>query len=445
VKKCETVVIGAGLAGLAAAESLDSAGVDVTVLEAAPFPGGRAWSEPYQGYLLEAGPHTFRGQSDALWGLIDRLGLSDEVETMDGRAGRYVMRDSRLFRVPSGPVEFLLSGLFSAQGKWAALRGLFKAGDPTDRSVAQWMDRRFGTEIRRTLVDPVVGGIFASDSTHLDMSRAFPKVWHRTGASGRLIPAIFGKSAPSTERSGVYALRGGFGQLVSAVAERLGTRMRLAEAVEKIQAIPEGGFRVVSKTGGIFATAQVVVATEVGGLKQLLPSLLPDSAEPVGRLQCVPVATVSLGGPSPSPLPEGFGALLPRDQGFRMLGAIHVSSLVPERAPAGHWLATAYLGGLHDPDILELTDAQLLETTTRELSRIAGSTLEISMGRVHRHQWGIPQPNLDSLDALEALNDLVRPYPGLNLAGSYLGGVSVEMAVRSGVEAADKVLQDLSA
>ena len=139
---CDAVVVGAGPAGLAAAESLASAGVDVAVLEAASHPGGTAWSEWWEGYLLETGPHTFRGASDALWGLIERLQLLDEVEAMDPRAARYILREGRLYRVPNGPLDFLLSGLLSPRAKWQVLGGLLKAGDCSDRSVAQWMERR---------------------------------------------------------------------------------------------------------------------------------------------------------------------------------------------------------------------------------------------------------------------------------------------------------------
>tara|TARA_Y100001934_G_C11949507_1_gene584192 strand:- start:1 stop:519 length:519 start_codon:yes stop_codon:yes gene_type:complete len=172
---------------------------------------------------------------------------------------------------------------------------------------------------------------------------------------------------------------------------------------------------------------------------------MPDTLEVLQQLSSVPMATVSLGGTGQPPLPDGFGALLPRDEGFRMLGAVHVSAMVPERAPAGHWLVTVYLGGRHDPKILDLDDADLQELARRELSQLAGRVLSVSMGRVYRHPRGIPQPDLRSPRALKALQDDVGRRPGLNLAGSYLGGVSVEVAVRSGLEAAAQVREELAA
>ncbi|MBM65082.1 MAG: protoporphyrinogen oxidase [Myxococcales bacterium] len=254
VKHCDAVVVGAGPAGLAAAESLASAGIDVTVLEAASHPGGRAWSERWKGYLLETGPHTFRGESEALWGLLERLELMDEVEAMDGRAARYILRQGRLFRVPNGPLDFFMSGLLSPGSKWQVVWGLMKAGSLEDRSVAQWMERRFGTEFRRSVIDPMVGGIFASDSENLDMARAFPKLWQRTGASGRVLPSVLRSASTGGGRRGVYALRGGFGQLAEAVASRLGSQLHLAEPVSCIEVGSDGSYHVCAASGAVYST-----------------------------------------------------------------------------------------------------------------------------------------------------------------------------------------------
>ena len=128
-----------------------------------------------------------------------------------------------------------------------------------------------------------------------------------------------------------------------------------------------------------------------------------------------------------------------------MLGAIHVSALVPERAPAGHWLVTLYLGGRQDPEVLDLDDGQLEAIASEELSRLAARPLSISMARVYRHPSGIPQPDLNSSQVLNAVTKAVDGSPGLRLAGSYLGGVSVEMAVHSGIEAAQQVQKELAA
>jgi oxygen-dependent protoporphyrinogen oxidase len=439
----DALVIGAGPAGLAAAFALSKAGLKIQLLEASDHAGGKAWSERFEGYLVETGPHTFRGQSKHILSLIEELGLNSQLLAVDAAKARFIFRAGRLHRLPARGLEFLSTPLLSRRAKVSTLFGLLRRGRDGERSVADWFTRRFGSEFHRILVQPMVGGIFAGDSAELDMQRAFPNLWQQTGARGRLLPALL--RSRKGQRRGVFMLQGGFAQLAEAMTERLNGCLRTQQRVVSIGVKSAGVYRVDCASGESFESAKLVLATPLAGLKHLLPDLLPGTKLCLEGLVSASMISVSLGGPGKSPLPAGFGALIPRSEGLRMLGVINVSALSAERSPKDHWLATLYFGGTGDAEIINLDDSCLLTLAELELEKLCSTPFQPLFRRVVRHTNAIPQPDLNSSRALAILGQQIANAPGLHLAGSYLGGVSLDAAIASGFEAAAAVQKELAA
>ena len=82
--QADAVVIGAGMAGLAAADALHQRRRAVTVLEAAPGVGGLARAIRVGGELIEPYYHHIFPQDHETRALIDRLGLSNRLEWRRG-------------------------------------------------------------------------------------------------------------------------------------------------------------------------------------------------------------------------------------------------------------------------------------------------------------------------------------------------------------------------
>ena len=66
-------------------------------------------------------------------------------------------------------------------------------------------------------------------------------------------------------------------------------------------------------------------------------------------------------------LPPGFGFLVPRSEGTRMLACTFVHNKFPHRAPEDKGILRCFLGGARDEAVLALTDDEMLETVHREL------------------------------------------------------------------------------
>src|SRR5262245_38830857 len=117
----KTIVVGGGLAGLAAATFLARGGADVTVLEKAPAPGGRAASHTDGGWGLNQGPHAlYRGGAGIR--VLRELGIEPKGG-MPPAAGSALFADRRHI-LPAGAVSMLSTGLLSLGGKMEAARWL---------------------------------------------------------------------------------------------------------------------------------------------------------------------------------------------------------------------------------------------------------------------------------------------------------------------------------
>ena len=119
-------IIGAGITGLTAAFYLKRKGVPVTVFEASNRAGGVIQSSRQNGFLAEFGPNTILETSPKIPQLVRDLNLeSRRIYTNPNSKNRYLVRGKKPVAMPSSPLGFLTTELFSARAKLAVLREPF--------------------------------------------------------------------------------------------------------------------------------------------------------------------------------------------------------------------------------------------------------------------------------------------------------------------------------
>jgi len=135
----------------------------------------------------------------------------------------------------------------------------------------------------------------------------------------------------------------------------------------------------------------------------------------------------------------GFGMLIPRVEGFNILGAIFSSSLFPNRAPAGHLTLTCYVGGERQPEIAVLPPEQLFDLVCEDLRVLLG--VQGKPVFTHHHFWprAIPQYNVGYGKFKDLMSEMEATAAGLFLAGHYREGISVGDSIVSGGNAAERV------
>ena len=171
----------------------------------------------------------------------------------------------------------------------------------------------------------------------------------------------------------------------------------------------------------------------------------PLSFAPLGEIRYPPVASVVLGfrREDVAHPAAGFGMLIPKIEGFKILGTIFSSSLFPNRAPAGHITLTSYVGGERYPELASLPFDQLVDLTCADLRVLLGLKGRPTFQHCVFYPRAIPQFNVGFGRYRDHMAALERQAPGLFLAGHYRDGISLGDSIVSACNVADRVGQYL--
>jgi oxygen-dependent protoporphyrinogen oxidase len=440
------IVVGAGISGLACAYALKKSGVDVLLLESSPTPGGMIHSVEDQGFLFETGPQSF-SSTKSLNALIQDLDLNQEFVPAPAGAPRYIFVDGKLKPVPLSPPAFLGSSLLKWSTKFSILRELFQKSFPPadDESIADFVRRKFSPELLNLLVAPFVSGIYAGDPEKISLRAAFPALHEAEKIAGSVIRGMTKVSKQRTEprrKMTLASFRRGNQTLIDALATRLGDSLRTDIRVTHVSRDDHGGFALhVNESSGLnqFQAAQLVLATPTYVAASLLKSIAPSAADALAQIEYAPVAVVSLGyrRADVAHSLSGFGFLVPRSAGVKILGTVWSSSLFPNRAPADHVQLTSFLGGATDPDTVSLSDSSLVDLAHRELTPILGLKSRPTISRVTAYEKAIPQYNLGHTARVAAIHADLANVPGLYLAGNYFRGPAIGACIEQAQEVAE--------
>ena len=447
------VVVGAGIAGLATAFRVERAlarrriGGSVTVLEAASRAGGNIRSESVEGFTVEWGPNGFLDNVDATLELAHDLGLRDEVQRADSKAAtRYLWRAGSLHELPGGPLAFVRSPVLSLRGRLRVLLEPFQPRGPIteDESVHAFGVRRIGTEAADVLLDAMVSGTFAGDAKKLSLPSAFPKMRAMEVEHGSLVRAMIARKrsrsggGPAGPGGTLTSFRGGMETLPRALHEHFGARLRLSTRVRRVRRADTGRWTLTLSEHERVVADHVVLAVPAPAAAAMTAHLDPELAEVLGRMPTAAVVVVALAYRESdlAGAPDGFGFLVPRCEGIRMLGCLRDSTIFPGRAPEGKVLLRVMVGGALDPGAIELTDEELEAVVRRELDTTLGVRASPLLTRVIRHPLGISQYTLGHEKRVRRIRNALDTHPGLTVAGSSYMGVSMNSCIeRAGVDA----------
>jgi len=447
-------VVGGGITGLTAAFALQRCGVAVVVYEATDRVGGAIRSVRVNGFLAEFGPNTILETSPRITQLVRDAGLSSRRLDPDPRAqARYLVRDRRPVPMPGSPLGFFTTPLFSWRAKWAVLREPFVPAkrDDQEESIADFVRRRLNQEFLERAIDALVAGIYAGDPERLSVQQAFPKLAALEREYGSLIRGqIFGARARkrrgevAKDRAPKFSFDEGLQVLPDTLRERLGPAVQLRSAVTRIRRSGSGWQLTVRTADGEQIREHSAVLLAAPAFKLAEISLETDGGHTLrflGEIRYPPVASVVLGFRREDVVHpcEGFGMLIPRIEGFRILGTIFSSSLFPNRAPAGYVTLTSYIGGERQPELAGLPAENLYRITCEDLRVLLGVRGEPVFR--HHYHWprAIPQYNLGYGDYRRRMDELEQACPGLFFGGHYRDGISLGDSILSGLRAAERI------
>lgn len=440
----DVLVIGAGIAGLSAAYELHRRGVRVRVLEASSKAGGVIDTERRDGWVIDGGPDAILVQKPAAVALCRELGIADRlISTLPPRTA-YVLRDGRLHAIAEGsflgfPISLralATTTLFSMGGRLRMAAEVFvpRRQQDADESVAAFVHRRFGSEAVDYIADPLLAGIHAGDADRLSVRALFPRLVEAERQSGSVIRALRALHVKPSPTGAFVSFPGGVRELVDAVAGALapGTLLTSTRALD----VRRGSGYTVDTTAGPMNADAIVMAVPAHAAGSLLRSLDTTLAGLCERVPYASTATVALGyrrDQIAHPL-RGTGFVVPRVERQALLAGTWVTSKWPHRAPEGHVLMRGFLGGGRDPQRLERSDDELIDTARRELTALLGITGEPIVARLSRWTRQSPQYEVGHLQRLGAIEAQLRAHPGLYVTGSGFRAIGIPDCVADGRE-----------
>jgi protoporphyrinogen/coproporphyrinogen III oxidase len=463
---CDVVVIGGGIAGLAAAHHVAELAATrppsgpLVLLEAGTRLGGTIATERVGGYVIESGADSILTEKP--WGLAlcRRLGLEDRmIRTRDSERRTFIVHGGRLHPLPEGfmllaPTSLLplvRSRLFSWPGKLRMACDLVlprgrRAGE--DESLASFVGRRLGREALERAAQPLVGGIYTADASRLSLAATMPRFLEMEERHRSLIVGMRRQARAAAGASGARwtlfaSFVDGMQTLVDALAARLpeGT-VRLGARVTALAPVTGRGWRIELAGGAELRAARIVVATPSYVAADLLRPLDPSLAGALAAITYASSAIVTLAydrADVPHPL-DGFGFVVPAIERRRLIAGSFSSVKYAGRAPAGKVLLRVFCGGALATDVLSRPDDELTAIAREELATLLGVRAAPELVRVHRHPRAMPQYDVGHLERVRALEAAVARHPGLALAGNAYRGVGVPDCIHGGERAAAALL-----
>jgi oxygen-dependent protoporphyrinogen oxidase len=452
---------------------------ELELFEAAGRLGGVLDTLERDGYLIERSADNFLVKPTAGVELCESLGISNELVTTDeSRRRAFVVRGGKLIPIPDGFYlmsprrlwPLLASPVLSPFGKLRMLAEWLIPPRPnvvpsaehpfTDESVASFARRRLGREAFEKIVQPLVAGIYTADPEKLSMAAAMPQFLNYERTCGSLLAATLrhARSVQDSNREGASGARyglfvapaRGLASFVKAIAGRLPcTKIRLNTKVNAVVRSARKWDVILDETNPGQVPANlfdaVICAAPAFAAAAMLGSVDRALSSELAKIRYAGCAVVSLAlarnriGHSL----DGFGFVVPQREGRRIIAGSFASLKFPGRAPSEQVLIRVFIGGALQPELLTLSDDELVQIAHNELANLLQVSGEPLLVDVARWPRSMPQYHVGHLDRVRRIERLAAAHPNFALAGNAYRGVGIPQCIASGQAAAERIVEQL--
>lgn len=310
--------------------------------------------------------------------------------------------------------------------------------------MSEWVRYRFGKALL-PYVDAVFTGTYAGDLERLVIDGVMPGVRQVEKEHGSVIRGLLKKmraaaNSSKGKKKGLPAMTS-FPQGMTRLAERLSQGLETGQ--ELLTACPADALSrekecwQVETAAGIFRGRNLVLALPVNRALALLAPLGPPP--PHAQIAEARIVTIALGFGQGASLPPGFGYLAPEQEQRFCLGALFSSNMFPQRAPEGHLLLEALVGGRRHPERLELDDDTLIKESVKDLRGLLNLPGEPTYSRVLRPRGGIPQLEAGYPALLQWRNALMQKEKGLYITGFGWEGIGLNDMIKTAVRVSEAI------
>jgi len=444
-KNINITVFGAGISGLATAFWLNEQGFEITVLESKKEPGGSMVTRHEDGFLIDYGPNSGLETTPLIGQIVERVGLKGEmIYALEKANKRYILRNNQLHALPTHPVAFIKTKLFSPKAKLRLLAEPFsrKSYEGYYQSISEFVKRRLGQEFLDYAVNPFVAGIFAGNPDNLSVKSALPKLYRLEEVYGGLFKGfVLGakerkkRAEQSKQSARMFSFIKGMQSFPAAIAAKLSGKVRYNCKVESV--VKSGPkFKVFYSQGDtteeivtdiVLSTVPAYHAASIfkGWGNQLVNHL--------STIYYPPVCVLYLGFRKEvvGQILDGFGFLIPEKENKTFLGAIWNSAIFSYRAKDDMTAFTLFVGGARSPELLDNRNNEHINRVIKEFKEIMNIDEDPVIIKEKMWPKAIPQYSLGYIEHERYFEEFESNNPGIFLSGNYRGGISVGDCVKN--------------
>lgn len=443
------VVVGGGVAGVAAARRASDSGADVVLVERSEVLGGKLRTHEVDGLTLEAGAESLLTRRPEALLAVEAAGLGDRlVSPSTSGAGVWTgalhpLPKEQLLGIPCDVSDPDLRGLLGDAAVDRLAREPQLRELPSDITVGGLVMQQLGRAVVDLLVEPLLGGVYAGRADDISLDAALPGLLDRVRTSGSLVQAAADlRAASASDRPAFASLRGGLGALPEALLH--GTPVHVRRNTSAVALTPEDeGWRVTTADGAVLDADAVILALPGYAVAPLLAEHAPRASSMAADLGYASVALVTavFDGTAVRGELSGTGFLVPPVTGRLTKAATFVSrkwQWVREAAPEREVLRFS-VGRAGDERALEGTDDDLADAVIAEVSPLLALTAPPRATRVTRWPRSLPQYRVGHRAVVSQARASLPA--GLAVCGAAWDGVGIPACIASGWEAADHLLQ----
>lgn len=446
------VVVGGGIAGLAAAWQLHQTGVEVRLLEAGDRVGGKLRTTEVGGRVVDEAADAFLARVPHGVELAAELDLTDRLISPSARSAQVWIRRGTEAQLCGLPQPNVL-GIPLDPGAAEQLLGPQAAADITadlerttadpvldDDTIGTVIRRRLGNTVHEALVDPLLGAINAGDTDMLSLHASSPQILAAAEANPSLVGALRDQARGRKSDAPVFhSFVGGMRVLVDALAEALEPIISTDTAVTSVSANSDGsagvqGLTVETASGPMTASAVIVACPP-----NRAATMLADWPDAVERLTAIPLVSVTLvtlvyRADEVDADPQVSGFLVPRSDPVRITACSWASSKWPHLGGDAVVLRVS-VGHAGDQVTPLLADDALIKVVLADLEATAGITAAPTATRISRWPGAFPQYTVGHLDRVAQIEGDLNP-DGVFIAGMGYRGIGIPACIDQGRNAA---------
>ena len=437
----KVVIIGAGIAGLAAGYQLKKAGCDSIILEALSFVGGRMSSEECEGFIIDKGAYTFPDAHRNLRSFIQDLGFKDHLVPTSGTTSTF--SGGREYQIKIGSaMDFLTYKLLTGRNKRDMIKlflyaqSLGKAldiGRPTSKtfdlerqSAAEYLLESFDEEILEKIAYPIFSEVFL-------------------GVPEQNSKLAFLATIKNLTTFKIFAFTEGMGVVPEQLMRELDVRLN-SPVVKIAPASREGLYEI--HVGGenprSYLAEGVILAVPLPLVINIVDGLPEDLADGFRSVRYAPSIVTALAVDREYPATSMINNLLRKDDGV-IATVIFDHHKSPQRVPKGKSLVTAILCEPASRMLFTEPDGKITKAVLGDVDkRYHGFADRLIFSKVYRWPHGAVQLMPGSVRQQHELRKMLAELRGnLLFAGDGLYKSSLEISFNTGVEAANRIMERL--